>query len=290
MATETIVTEHYNGKYPVAFYPKSHKRKIVGTKEWLDGVTSATNMLDKSTPLLKWADGLVKEFLLAAVEAGEPLSEELIKEAIGRREVEKKEAGDSGTLVHEWAEAYIKGRNPKVPEDKAVRNGVLGFLKWVRDYDVKFLESEKYVFSEKYWYHGIMDCSFTMGKGENHKIKHPGDFKTGSGIYPDQAFQVAAYQHADTEEHGTVYGSKWILRFIKKDKYDKTGKILVQRAGDFEAKEFAAEEHEAHFESFLACLKLKRQSKIFDKKHGYNSPEKKEARKKLKEELEKLNS
>lgn len=267
MTTETIVTKHYNGKYEIAFYPKSHRRKLVGTKEWMDGVSSATGIIDKSRALMYWADGIVREFLMAALEAGEPLSEPLIEDALQQRHLALDEAATSGTLVHEWIEQYVKGEDPEVPEDKAVRNGVLAFLKWVRKYDVRFVASEQFVLSEKYWYHGIMDAIFTM-KPTKHKVNHALDYKTGSGIYMEQVFQLSGYQHAHAEEFGTKFGSKFIARLIKKDKYDKKTGELLQAAGDFEFKEFPAEEHESHFKGFLNCLEIKRMQKQWDKTHG----------------------
>jgi hypothetical protein len=144
-----------------------------------------------------------------------------------------------------------------MPEDDRVTNGVMGFLDWVDQYKVKFLDSEKLVYSKKYQYVGLMDCKFTMGS-EDHEIIHAGDFKTSSGIYNEMRYQVSAYQQADTEESGCVYGDKWIIRFAKDDKYDKKTGELIEAAGSFEAKPFPLVEHEKDFAAFAGLLAAKK--------------------------------
>lgn len=279
MPAEYQISEHYNGSVRIKFWPGSHRYQLEGRKDYLIGVTTATGMMDKSRPLVLWATRLARDYLLELHKIGPAISALEIEVACNLHAVKKEEAATSGSMVHAWAESYIKGENPVVPEDEKVRNGVIAFLNWVRDNDVKFLASEKRVYSKKHEYVGTMDCIFTMGR-ENHKIIHAGDFKTSSGIYLEMAFQVSGYQQAETEEHGTVYGSKWILRFQKEDKFEKDtvdddGKIvkgkLVCAAGTFEAKEFSPEEHVEHFKGFLGCLELKKQDKIWEARHGYYS-------------------
>ena len=272
MATNVQISNHYNGTVKIKFYPDSHRYQLDGRRDFLIGVTTATGKLDKSNQLLIWAERLVKSHLLKAINEGRPVDEELINEAIEQRKIRLEEAATIGSLVHGWAEQFIKKMNPAVPEDPRVKNGVVAFLRWIRENDVKFTASEVRIFSKKHEYVGTMDTVFTMGR-EDHKILHAGDFKTGSGIYIDQAFQVSAYQQAHNEEHGTEFGSKWILRFFKEDKFDDDGTIK-QRAGDFEAKEFDLEEHEGHFKGFLGLLEVKKQDKVWEAKHGFYSKKK----------------
>lgn len=264
------LSEHYNGQVTIKFYPESHRYQLFGRKDYLIGVTTATGMMDKSTPLVIWATRLTRDYLLTAIENEEEITPELVEYAAQLHEEKKDEAATKGKMVHEWAEKYIKGEEPEVPEDEQVRNGVLAFLKWVSEKDIKFIASEKRIFSKKHEYVGTMDCVFTMGI-EGHRILHAGDYKTSSGIYLPMAFQVSGYQEADTEENGTEYGDKYLLRFAKEDKFDKKTGQQTQVAGEFEAKCFKASEHKGHFRGFLACLELKKQAKAWDKVHGYHA-------------------
>lgn len=249
------ISNHYNGEVQIKFYPSSHRYQILGQKDYLIGVTTATGMMDKSRALMIWAGRLTKDYLVDLLQSGKTIDELDIEQAINQHNVKREEAATIGSLVHDWAEQYIKGLNPEVPEDESVQNGVTAFLRWANENDIRFISSEKRVYSRKYNYVGTMDCSFTMGK-EDHKIIHAGDFKTSSGIYPEMAMQVSAYQHAEAEEHGTQYGDKCIIRFDK-------------NTGEFEAKWFDLDEHDIHFNGFISCLDLKRITKHWDKIHGY---------------------
>lgn len=258
--SEFQISKHYNGEVVIKFFPKSHRYQLEGRKDYLIGVTTATSQIDKSRVLLGWASKLAKEYLLTALRNGDYISEAVIDTAVNLHAVKKEEAATIGGLVHKWAEDYIKGLNPVPPNSTNVRNGVLAFLRWIKENGVKFLASEKVVYSRKHNYVGTMDCIFTMAK-EDHKIVHVGDFKTSSGFYVEMAFQVSAYQEAEAEEYGTKYGDKYILKF---DKY----------TGEFQTKCFQVEEHEQHFQGFLSCLNLKRVISEWEKKHGYSAKKK----------------
>lgn len=271
MATLIERSTHYNGSVEIKFYPNSHRYQIEGRKNYLIGVTTATGMKDKSTPLMIWAGRLTKAYLEEVLKS-KAIEAEDIETAINQHNVKKEEAATSGTMVHDWAEAYIKGERPTVPEDEKVRNGVLAFLKWVQENDIKFISSERKVYSKKHEYVGTMDVEFTMGITD-HKVIYPGDFKTSSAVYLPMTWQVAAYQEATTEEHGTVYGDMHIIRFQKEDKIDKYGNVKAV-AGEFEVKSFPAADHEERFRGFLACLEMKKQDKVWEKLHGYYSKNK----------------
>lgn len=271
--TNIEISEHYidsDSPVRIKFYPDSHRYQKEGEKTYLIGVTTATGMLDKSAQLMSWQGKVIRQYLLALLEAEQQICKEHVQYAIDLPNQKKEDAATIGTMAHEWAEHFILGDEIEAPEEEKVSGAVEAFLRWVNEYDVHFISSERKVYSKKYEYVGTMDCEFTIGKGENHKILHAGDFKTSSGIYLSHAFQVSAYQAAVEEEFGTKYGSKWILRFNKEDKFDKNG-ILIERAGVFEAKEFEACEHAGHLAGFLACLELKEQCKRWDKLHGFYS-------------------
>lgn len=246
--TKTI--KLYKEKITIDFYEGKHSYVIRETGKRPLSVTACTGIIDKSRPLIIWATRLAETHLCECLKNGVQITEKEIAEAINKHSVRKKEAADIGTQVHEWAESWIKTKikdrkDLALPADEKVLNGAIAFMKWVEEYKVKFIASEKIVYSKKYDYVGIMDCKFTMGT-EKHKILHCGDFKTSKAIYNEYRYQVAAYQGADEEESGEVYGTKWIIKFDK---------VM----GEFEAKEFS--EHNQDFETFLACLAIKRREK-----------------------------
>jgi hypothetical protein len=234
--------ELYNGEISIEFNENNH-RYIVNGKSGTPSVTSVTGILNKPS-LIYWAVNLMRDYLLDALKNGtEMIMEDLVVEASRQHTIKKTTEATSGSLVHEWCEKYIKGEKPEIPEDPRVLNGVNAFLSWVEENKPKFLFSEKICYSKQYNFVGIIDCAFTLGK-EKHKIKHIGDFKTSSAIYPEMILQVSAYQAAEEEESGNEYGDKWILRFGKDD-------------GNFEAKSFPLSQQKNDFEVFTGLLKTK---------------------------------
>src|SRR3990172_6993113 len=154
----------YGGKVHIDFYPDSHRYKKQGESNYLISVTTACGMLDKSRVLIKWATGLAKDFLLGQLKdiaktTNEEIIQGLIERACGLHEERKQKAADIGTQVHEWAEKHIAGEKPPLPKDKNVLNGVMAFLKWLEENKIKFIASEKLVYSKKYDYVGLMDAA-----------------------------------------------------------------------------------------------------------------------------------
>jgi hypothetical protein len=245
-----ITVKLYDGTIELCFDEGKHRFTVNGNSVF-PSVTAATGVIDKSRPLIYWAVGLAKDFLMGNLQVliddtkGDKIAA-IIEEAVKQHSIKKQEAADVGTQVHDWVERFIKAKSknewPEIPKDPQVFNGVTAFLKWVDEYEVKFISSEKLVYSKKYKYAGIMDAEAVI-KRKTCVI----DFKTSKAIYPEMRFQVAAYQAAAEEESGKEYsGNKWLARFDK-------------QTGEFEAHEFA--EQDKDFKAFLAALDLKRRLK-----------------------------
>ena len=242
----------YKGTVDLEFDEARHLFTANGDK--VISVTACTSVIDKSGPLIYWAVGLARDFLLGNIKGlvkdtkGDDIVK-LIEEASKQHRIKKQEAADVGTQVHKWVELFIKAKTdndtPKIPDDPKVFNGISAFLKWVDEHKVKFLSSEKHIYSKKYKYAGIMDAEAVIG-GKTCVV----DFKTSKGIYPEFRLQVAAYQAAVEEETGKDYsGDKWIVRFGKED-------------GEFEAHQFG--EQTEDFKAFLSALTLRKRLKELD--------------------------
>ncbi len=247
-----IVTRLYKGEIELCFEEGRHRFTVNGKS--VLSVTAATSVVDKSRPLIYWATGLARDFLmenlkkLIADTQGDKIAA-LINEAVKQHQIKKEKAADVGTQVHDWVEQFIKAKTekdwPVIPKDPQVYNGINAFLKWVDEYKVKFLSSEKQIYSRKYKYAGIMDAEAIIDRR-----KCVIDFKTSKAIYPEFRMQVAAYQGAAEEESGKLYsGNKWLVRFGKDD-------------GEFEAHEYA--EHDKDYKAFLSALTLRRRLKELD--------------------------
>lgn len=208
----------YNGKISLIFYPNSHIFKVGDQK--VISVTQATKHLDKSQVLMNWATKLAKEHLIEIIESGQSIITPDVIQACGLHRARKQEAADKGRLVHDYCEQHIKcilgqiEENPKMPEDDQVANGALAFLKWERENEVEWIQSEQKIYSMKHEYCGIIDAKAKV-RG-NKKLYTTIDFKTGNRVYSDQRYQVAAYEKADQEETGDKYTNyRLLLRFDK---------------------------------------------------------------------------
>ena len=247
-----MITKLYKGEIELNFNEEKHWFSVNG--ESVISVTGCTSVIDKSAPLIYWAVGLAKDFLLGNIKKlisdnkGDDILQ-LIEESAKQHRIRKEQAATAGTAVHLWVEQFIKAKTkkdiPELPKDPKVYNGVSAVLKWVDEHNVKFLSSEKHIYSKKYKYAGIMDAEAVIG-GKTCVI----DFKTSKAIYPEMRLQVAAYQAASEEESGKEYsGDKWIVKFGKED-------------GEFEAHQFG--EQEEDFKAFVSAMNLRKRLKELD--------------------------
>jgi hypothetical protein len=99
-------------------------------------------------------------------------------------------AADLGTQVHAMAEAL--GRGELVPLEETLRPYLAAYRRDFLDlFAPRFLAVEAMVCSERYEYGGTADA-FVEIAGEIWLL----DYKTGSGVYPDAALQLAGLARA----------------------------------------------------------------------------------------------
>ena len=266
--------ELYNGEVKLNFNPSNHLYTVEGVK--IDGVTSATGVLDKSQPLMYWAVGTAIEYLNERLKPGVSLDEVEIRTVLDEASMQhrtfKKKAADIGTLTHDWIEEWISGKNPKSPVNPSIKNATEAFFKWVKDHKITFISTERKVYSKKYRYAGTLDFVAVV----DDKRLIVGDTKTSKGIYDDMRYQVAAYKCALEEEIKylltlpedkikrvedlALLGAYKRLNGFDDRTIVRVGKQLNEDGAlDFEAREL--DEYEKDIEAFFACLMLYRRTK-----------------------------
>lgn len=254
--TPTKTAKLYKGEIIIDFYEQHGRYKHVyinrNTEEWPVSVTGATGIVNKPA-LIFWAVKLARTYLIEKLENGEVVNVDDVIEACKQHQIRKEKGADKGTQVHDWAEKYINFKlgklkeKPEQPKDEQVLNGVLAFLKWEKEHNVKFLASEQLIYSKKFDYVGILDCKAKV----DGKVRVV-DFKTSSGIYNEMIYQVSAYQMADAEETGKKYDACPIIARFDKD------------TAEFEIKELP--EYQKDFKAFLGALAIKKREKELSKK------------------------
>jgi len=100
------------------------------------------------------------------------------------------EAAVRGTDVHAIAEDVIHGREVDVPEHLLAH--VEGYVKWLDDFSVEPVLTERQVASRSLWYAGTFDAIVDIGG-----VRWGLDWKTSKGVYGSTALQVAAYMGAE---------------------------------------------------------------------------------------------
>jgi len=232
----------YGGKVKILFDDQRHRfTNAVG--EPISSVTSFTGVLDKPA-LIYWA---VKMMGLHLEKNWDPKKVNTEEVKMGLIETAKKEfrrikeeAADIGTDIHQFAEDYIKGKKPKMPEQEETKNGVIAFLDWFKGSGIKITSSERFIYSKKHNYAGIEDWEGTEGKS-----LVIGDFKSSKGIYDEMRFQLALYWNAREEETGKEYDKGLIVKFGKQD-------------GKFELLTIPRKEYLCDLKAALACIPIKR--------------------------------
>lgn len=125
-------------------------------------------------------------------------------------------AADAGTCAHDMIECHIKGIefDPEPYTYDALETAqpcFEAFLKWKEQTNLKLVQSEVSLTSEKYGYGGTMDA---LATGDNLVL---GDWKTSNHVYPDYIIQLAAYKQLWEENYPDqpITGGAYLLRVNK---------------------------------------------------------------------------
>lgn len=203
----------------MAFTFNKDKHEYLLDGKRMTGCTTILGVLAKPA-LIPWAAKMAIEHIRKNAEKKEDnyiVSEQILDDAQKAHAKRKEKAGDYGTQTHEIlseivadvianSEGFIRsGKN----QNKSIQN----FLDWAIKNKVKFLETEKIIYSEKLFVAGTVD--FVCEIDGQVWI---GDFKTtGSGVYPEHFFQCAGY-HLMLEDMGLYQNvSGYIILNLKED-------------------------------------------------------------------------
>lgn len=163
---------------------------------WLDGVKlpGVTTILDGGIPkpaLVEWAAKTTARY---AVDRWDELATLPISARLDRLTRARWEVSDAaklnGTKVHGYAEAMVHGDPTEVPPEYLRAAEAVARL--MDAYRIEPVAVERPVFHATHGWAGTPDLLAGMG-GATLVLW---DWKTGRGIYPEVALQLAAYAHA----------------------------------------------------------------------------------------------
>lgn len=162
------------------------------TGELYPSVTNIIGCLDKPA-IPAWA---AKEVAKAAWRNRSAILEAADEDAVvgmlkGAPWKQRDKAADVGSSVHAVADA-LASDHPLPSYSAEEADYVDAFLRWASDFDVRFAASEVTVFNREDGYAGTYDFLADI-PGVGRVL---GDHKTGKGVYPEVALQLAALRFA----------------------------------------------------------------------------------------------
>ena len=194
----------------------------------VDGVTTACGIIDKSMYLIPWACKMMALRLAAQipVEDGQVMmgAQELLQLIDAAKRTHKEildDAGDVGGLAHGWIEESIKHAiehtggvvvemDTMAPTDERAYNCGMAAYDWMQLHNVRWICTERMVYSKKYNYAGTLDGLAWIDSCEDQACCQALfidrlcviDWKSSNQLRIDYAYQTAAYLGALLEEFG----------------------------------------------------------------------------------------
>lgn len=301
----------YNDTVEIRFDAGEHKYFLVdpelGNLTLLKNVSTISHIVDRSFALMPWAVKVTIEKLLrnvpvynAEMDPAKPPAlclkhmtlEEFTKiadDAKSAHKDKKEDAGEVGAIAHNWLEKYILAVMAlnwaevdellaKKCSDPRSTNCVDAALAWMKAHNVRWLETERKVYSQKHKCSGTMDglaltdscdnpaCCRTQFKDHLSLI----DWKTSNYLYVEYLFQTSSYVDFYTEEFpDKKIDDRWVIRLGKED-------------AEFDPWYLGPEDQQLDLEGFLTCLALRRIVDAVEErmkaKRGYIREKKKEVR------------
>lgn len=296
----------YSGEVCLRYDPKKHIYYLLtpeGDLEPQDGVTKTCHVIDKSEMLVPWACKMMAMKLMKSVpidpETGHVSDmsmnyfSDLVHAAKSAHRDKMEDAGTVGHAAHGWIENFIKAilaglaYAADFPEDERAVNCIKAALKWMEAHKVRWVCTERKIYSRKHKYAGTMDGLAWVSSCDDplccpHKFLDRLsiiDWKTSNFTYPEFAMQVGSYRAAYVEEMGEPVEDCWVIRLGKEN-------------GEFDPWHIEQEDSDENFRMFLTCLDLTRsmrklKQRMKDKQERLKEAAKEEAR--LQKESDLLN-
>lgn len=270
----------YNNTVELRYDPKDHIYLLVdgGQLTPQDGVTDTCHIIDKSNALIPWGCKQMALKILRNAPSTDPIVlskevfEQLIQDGKSAHKEVLEDAADVGKVAHAWIEDHIKlwlanaatlqSFSQPLPEEPRAANCCKAALDWMQKHSVKWVCTERKIYSKAYKYAGTAD-GLAYVSSCNNPLCCPHafadrlsliDWKSSNYLYIEYLFQTAAYQCAIMEEDGVEIKDRWVIRLGKED-------------GEFDP--WHLEGYDRYFEdlqAFLHCLNLKRAVKAVEQR------------------------
>lgn len=194
------------------------------------GCTTVLGVIAKPA-LVPWAAKMTVEYIEANCKkaktqegSGYFVTKDDLKAAKGAHNRKKEKAADDGTELHAMVEAFVKDaiENHNGQPMGAFPAKIKCFVDWATKEDIRFLASEKRLYSEKLWVAGTCDLMFEKG-GK----RYVGDVKTYKKIWDRvPVIQTAGYALMAEEMGEEKFDGYCIICLPKEREFDEEEDIL----------------------------------------------------------------
>ena len=179
----------------IQYNPKAFGKRYIVDGEPKTSVTTIIGNHQNKNGLMFWKRKMVLDGLKdVLIRNKEPIDKinNLIKEVQSRTDELETHARDIGTMLHEYIDLYLKGKEPALPETEPLKTMVKKWTNWWKSSGFKIVVSELPLYSPKFDVAGCLDLIVTKDswKGKNALL----DTKTSKDFYVDQAIQVETYK------------------------------------------------------------------------------------------------
>ena len=212
----------YDHTVEIRFDKKEHQYFLVeelGNLTPLLNVSTVSHIVDRSMALIPWTAKVTIEKLLRTIPTQVQGAEivvpemslagftELAMQAKSAHRDALESAGNIGHAAHAWIEQHIKclisGETnvTAMPEDERAKNCCLAALAWIKAHNVRFLCTERKVYSKEHQVSGTLDGMAWTDSCEDktccqgHYKDHLSliDWKSANYLYTEFLYQSAAY-------------------------------------------------------------------------------------------------
>ena len=181
----------------LTFSPGNHQYRLDG--QHVPGVTTILGVLDKPA-IPKWAAGMVAEYVAdnpSGIEELRNMGRGPMVHALKNLPWQKRDdAGVRGNVLHDYAEALLNGEDVEVDDEHVpVMEHALAFME---DWQIKPLLVEAACGSREHKWAGTLDLIAEYVRPDTgHEGVAIFDWKSGKALYPEYAWQLNAYAHAE---------------------------------------------------------------------------------------------
>lgn len=278
----------YDGAVTLYFDDKAHSYYRYDGDEtiYVPGVTTVVGIVDRSAALMQWASNQCAEYMGEWYRENTDCDFEAFQAALDKARMAhkdyKEDAANVGKIAHGWLERHIISlmdtghpTGESMPEDSRAANGVHAALNWMDAHKVRWVFTERKVYSLRHDYAGtgdglayISSCGNpeccgkwvkTYGRWERVALKFTDalaliDWKTSNQLHASYDWQTAGYDKAVEEEIGIHGKFPMLQQLVEYRVIIKLGKD----DGEFDARLLTMDTLERDFTTFLQCLDLYR--------------------------------